>query len=140
MNRAIGHLNLVVVAAVLSACTTTSSVRVYPAVHGASATPATTWGDAPGRIVVQPGDTLYGIAARQHVPMADLAKWNGLVPPYTLHAGDHLRLVPPRVGEEPVAPARSAAPARTTKPAPRAASPASPRRGASVRFPRSSTR
>jgi lipoprotein NlpD len=45
--------------------------------------------------VVQPGDTLSGIARRYGVDMAALARANGLPPPYLIRVGQRLAL-PPR--------------------------------------------
>jgi lipoprotein NlpD len=42
--------------------------------------------------VVRAGDTLYGISRRYGLAVADVAAWNGLGPPYTLHVGQRLRL------------------------------------------------
>lgn len=49
----------------------------------------------PGQMVtVARGDTLYAIAFRNGVDMRDLARWNGLGPPYTIYPGQRLRLFP----------------------------------------------
>jgi lipoprotein NlpD len=45
--------------------------------------------------VVRAGDTLYGISRRYGLAVADVAAWNGLGPPYTLHVGQRLRLRAP---------------------------------------------
>lgn len=47
---------------------------------------------APGAYVVQPGDTVYGIAQRNGISTRSLIDWNGLRPPYTLLVGQSLRL------------------------------------------------
>lgn len=44
---------------------------------------------------VQKGETLFGIAARYDVAVADLAVWNGLAAPYTIKPGQILRVVAP---------------------------------------------
>ncbi|BCX81944.1 lipoprotein NlpD [Methylomarinovum caldicuralii] len=43
---------------------------------------------------VHPGDTLYSIARRSGRDYHDLARWNGISPPYTIYPGQLLRLVP----------------------------------------------
>jgi murein DD-endopeptidase MepM/ murein hydrolase activator NlpD len=46
--------------------------------------------------VVQPGETLMGIAIRSNVPRVLIAEANGLAPPYTIRAGQTLKI--PRTG------------------------------------------
>jgi membrane-bound lytic murein transglycosylase D len=46
---------------------------------------------------VQPGDTLWTIAQRFDTTVPALATLNDIPPPYTLHAGQHLRLPQPSV-------------------------------------------
>lgn len=78
--------------------------------------------------VVQPGDTLYSIAWESGRDFRELARWNGIPPPYVIHPGQRLRLYPPSGAES--AP-RPSPPARTEvrkapvpdKPAPRAPAP-----------------
>jgi len=54
------------------------------------------YGPAPqGYYRILPGDTLSTVAARQHLAMDNLARWNGLEPPYGIRAGKLLRLEPP---------------------------------------------
>lgn len=84
----------------------------------------------PGQeVTVQRGDTLYAIAFRNGVDMRDLARWNGLGPPYTIYPGQRLRLfpaggttaargttpgrVPPTVVKPPAPAAPAATPARS---------------------------
>jgi lipoprotein NlpD len=45
-------------------------------------------------VTVRRGDTLYAIAFRSGVDMRDLARWNGLSPPYTIYPDQRLRLFP----------------------------------------------
>ncbi|MDA8421381.1 MAG: peptidoglycan DD-metalloendopeptidase family protein [Pseudomonadota bacterium] len=45
---------------------------------------------------VLPGDTLYSIAWANGRDYRELAQWNGIAPPYTIHPGERLRLFPPR--------------------------------------------
>ncbi|HET7570042.1 MAG TPA: peptidoglycan DD-metalloendopeptidase family protein [Gammaproteobacteria bacterium] len=42
--------------------------------------------------VVQPGDTLYSVAWHFDVNYRDLAQWNHIPPPYTIHPGERLVL------------------------------------------------
>ncbi|HEY4555405.1 MAG TPA: LysM peptidoglycan-binding domain-containing protein, partial [Lysobacter sp.] len=57
----------------------------------ASADPSRATAPSAGRpgatTVVQRGDTLYSIATRNGIPLADLARWNGIQPPYTIYPG-----------------------------------------------------
>jgi murein DD-endopeptidase MepM/ murein hydrolase activator NlpD len=53
--------------------------------------------DRPESVVVQPGETLYGIARRWQVPVRTLIEANNLQPPYALHAGTRLALPQLRV-------------------------------------------
>ena len=66
-------------------------------------------------VLVQRGDTLYGIAFRNGIDVRDLAAWNRLAPPYTIYPGQRLYLYP-RGGA-------SATTARTGAPASRPAAP-----------------
>jgi lipoprotein NlpD len=49
----------------------------------------------PEEYVVQQGDTLYSIAWRNDLDFRELAAWNGIRPPYTIHPGQVLLLEPP---------------------------------------------
>ena len=46
------------------------------------------------RYTIQPGDTLYGVAGRYSLSPSDLAKWNGIKPPYRLKVGEVIYLHP----------------------------------------------
>lgn len=48
---------------------------------------------------IKTGDTLSEVAERLRLSFADLARWNGLNPPYKIVAGRLLRIVPPGAGE-----------------------------------------
>lgn len=74
---------LVVLVLLLAACGKSTVVRT-------PGSPA----PAGGSVVVERGDTLYAIARRHGVAVADLARWNGLQPPYTIYPGQRLRLGP----------------------------------------------
>lgn len=50
--------------------------------------------------VVQKGETVYRIATTHGITPLDLALWNNIPPPYTIHPGQRLRLYP---GAAPVA-------------------------------------
>ncbi len=43
---------------------------------------------------VRDGDTLYAIAWRYGRDFRDLARWNGIAPPYTIYPGQRIRLTP----------------------------------------------
>lgn len=49
----------------------------------------------PGYHAVQRGETLYSIAWRFDLNYRNLARWNGLSPPYTIYPGQRLRMSPP---------------------------------------------
>ncbi len=54
------------------------------------------YGPAPkGYYRIRRGDTLSEIAQRKRVRMRTLASWNGLRPPYSIYAGNLLRVEPP---------------------------------------------
>ena len=52
---------------------------------------------------VTPGDTLYSIAWRFDLDFRTLARLNALVAPYTIFAGQQVRLVSSRVAIRPIA-------------------------------------
>lgn len=45
--------------------------------------------------VVQKGETLYSISFRHGRDFEKVAQWNGIDPPYTIRAGQRIRIVPP---------------------------------------------
>lgn len=47
-----------------------------------------------GSYTVKPGDTLFGISFRAGLNYRDVAAWNGIEEPYTIRAGQKLRLSP----------------------------------------------
>ena len=81
--------------------------------------------EQPVDYVVQRGDTLYYVAWRFARDWSDIARYNALTPPYTIHAGQRLRLTPPprAATPAPVQPSKpaTAAPARPTPERPAAA-------------------
>ncbi len=48
-----------------------------------------------GHYRVKPGDTLYSIAWRYGQQFQDVAAWNNIQPPYLIHEGEWIRVVPP---------------------------------------------
>ena len=48
-----------------------------------------------GQYVVQPGDTLMGLAGMWGIPWQELAAYNGLQPPYVLYSGQFLKIPSP---------------------------------------------
>lgn len=83
-------------------------------------------GSAPGTYVVQRDETLYRIATRNGLDWRDVARRNGIGPPYLIYPGQRLRLTGatplasrPAPGSSASAPARAPTPAPT--PPPRAA-------------------
>ena len=98
-------------AALISALTACAKVRVMHEYHDGPVPHS----NLPGVVVVQSGATLYGLAARNGMKVSDLAAWNGLTPPYTVFAGQSLKLAPPAA----IAAARAPAlPAVATSPKP----------------------
>ncbi len=68
-----------------------------------------------GYHVVQPGDTLFGIARHYGLSVGNIASWNGFQPPYPpLSLGQKLRVSPPEGGS--VVPTPYSPPPRTVKP------------------------
>jgi len=86
-------LMLAVIVVVLAAC---GKSRVYrEAGAGRVPPPAGKSVARPGKTVtVQRGDSLYRLAANHGVSPWDLAAWNGISAPYTIHPGQRLQLYP----------------------------------------------
>lgn len=79
----------------LAGCASTTVVR-SPSASRAPLSTAPSRLPASGRTVtVRKGDTLYRIAKAQGVSALDLAMWNRIAPPYTIHPGQTLRLSAP---------------------------------------------
>lgn len=70
---------------------------------------------ADGNYVVQPGDTLFSIAAAFGRDVTDLARWNNLDDPGRIRVGQTVRVAPPLVESASVLPVAPTSPA-TTKP------------------------
>jgi lipoprotein NlpD len=87
---------LVLVALLLAGC---AEVRVAPVEERSIPVEAPRHAAPPARAgaghVVASGDTLYGIAFRHGLDYRQLAAWNAIAPPYTIRAGQRLRLTPP---------------------------------------------
>lgn len=130
---------LVLCALLLAACGRSTVVRRehpgrsdYPPTRTVHRTSTST-----SSVIVRRGDTVYGIAFRAGIDFRDLARWNGIAPPYTIYPGQRLQLrgravnppsavtqAPPRVASE-VRPSRPAP--RPPAPAPSNAPPTAPR-------------
>ncbi len=62
---------------------------------GSGSGPATSSRAKPGAtVVVKRGDNLYRIATDNGITLRDLAAWNGIPSPYTIHPGQRIRLYP----------------------------------------------
>ena len=99
----------------LAGCAKSTVVR-SPSASRAPVSSAPSRPPASGRTVtVRKGDTLYRIAKAQGVSALDLAMWNRIAPPYTIHPGQTLRLSAPEAAK----PARPDPPqqAGTSRPA-----------------------
>jgi lipoprotein NlpD len=90
-----------VVLALLAACGRSHVIRTPGAHARSSARPPA--GERPVRVsqpkygaiaVVQRGQTVYRIATENGITALDLAIWNDIPPPYTIHPGQRLRLYP----------------------------------------------
>lgn len=88
---------LALLAVMLAACGKATVVRPSNgAVSGKNAAQPRASVAKPGATVtVQRGDTLYAISRRTGIAAQDLAAWNGLSSPNTIHPGQTLRLYPP---------------------------------------------
>jgi len=64
---------------------------------------------------VKGGDTLHAISFRTGISYQNLAKWNGISPPYRIYVGDVLNLRASAAPKQPIAATK--APARPTQPA-----------------------
>lgn len=111
-------------ALMLAACSTT--VVREPS---SSSAPRTSQAKPGATVRVQRGDTLYGIASRNGIAVADLASWNGIAPPYTIYSGQVLRLYPTSgrtAGKPTPRPATTPPPRTAPPPAPVTRPPATP--------------
>ncbi|MBX3711957.1 MAG: peptidoglycan DD-metalloendopeptidase family protein [Lysobacter sp.] len=107
-------------ALLLAGCAKTTVVR-SPSASRSPPTPAATPRPATGATAtVRKGDTLYRIAKEHGVSALDLAMWNRIAPPYTIHPGQVLRLSAPPTAQA----ATSTRPAAGTPAAPASGKPA----------------
>lgn len=106
-------------ALIVAGCASSPAPVVDRSIGGSrvAAAPASVAAARPGSYVVQPGDTLYSIAFRHGFDYRDVARWNGIDAPYTIHPGQTLRLTAPAEGRvarvSPAPPARPPAVAAT---------------------------
>jgi lipoprotein NlpD len=124
----LARLSVGVLACLLAAsCGSTRVVRAPAAGHATTRVSTPHYG---ATATVRPGDTLYRIAVGNGISPLDLAMWNSVSPPYTIHPGQRLRLYPPsgRAMARPVVvPApRSRAPSGSVGPAAVPATPVAP--------------
>ena len=113
-----------VLAVLLSSCGTARVVR-NPGPGHSNARPVRVSAPKYGATaVVRRGETLYRIATSNGISALDLAMWNDIPPPYTIHPGQRLRLYPstrpkrPRPIVSTPTPTRPAAGVRPTPTAP----------------------
>lgn len=143
------RLSLILAAPMLLAACTTARVVEYPSSRAPSGPPRSTAApmspasQAPTVVSatqkistpkygatyeVKKGDTVYHIATTNGITPLDLALWNNIPPPYTIHPGQRVRLYP-RNGKSPPPPPGTTAvvvPApRPTTPSPSSSAPTS---------------
>lgn len=89
-----GTLHLVFLVLFALTCTQLLSACGAPVRARADSTekPRVREGHRPAAYKVRSGDTLYSIAWRYGLDYHVLAKWNGIKPPYTIYAGQTIRL------------------------------------------------
>ena len=91
--RTIGGAAAVALAVAIAGCGSSHVVR-GPG-KGASGSPVKVSTPRYGAThVVQRGETVYRIATTNGITALDLALWNSIPPPYTIHPGQRLRLYP----------------------------------------------
>ena len=95
-------------ALLLAGCAKTTVVRSPSASRSSTSTTSPRPVPTAGKLVtVRKGDTLYKIASANGVSALDIAMWNRIAPPYTIHPGQTLRLSAPDAPSQ-----ASASPAR----------------------------
>src|SRR5690606_29051477 len=106
---------MVAAALVLAGCA--SSRVVSRTASGSVRGPVAVSTPKPGVVVtVQRGQNLYRIATDNGITLRDLAAWNGIRSPYTIHPGQRLRLYPGGGGNPTVRNPPPRKPAPTTGP------------------------
>ncbi len=112
MARRLGWIAMLVVLAAVAGCGRSHVVREGGKAHARAA-------ESPVRVsqpkygataVVQRGQSVYRIATENGITALDLALWNAIPPPYTIHPGQRLRLYP---GGQGVVATRPASPPKT---------------------------
>lgn len=121
-----------------------SVVKREPVSAGAQRTQKTPADAARGTHVVVRGDTLYAIAFRHGLDYRELARFNGISPPYTIYPGQRLNLsaaaplrgaAPASGGPRGSAPAAGAQASTPASSSPTAATTPAPARGSAVAAP-----
>ena len=114
-------IGLLVAVALLAGCATPSRAPVLD-----RSEPVSKPVPHSGEYTVKPKDSLYAIAWKYGLDYRDIARWNGIAPPYTIHPGQKLRLygtkreapkAPSRVSTRPVPNPAKAIPAPISEPA-----------------------
>lgn len=128
MNPTVRLLCLLLAVAVLVGCGRSTVVR-----RDRDGRPLSTQPISASSVVVQRGDTLYGIAFRAGQDYRDVARWNGIRPPYTIYPGQRLHLRGPAIvtrstrrSPPPVVSARPRPPAPAPATRPSSSPPAAP--------------
>ncbi len=94
MNALVLGMVLLLSTELLASCGT-ARVLSEPGIHHVMSSPARVSAPRYGETaVVQRGETLYHIATGHGISALDLAMWNAVPPPYTIHPGQRLRLYP----------------------------------------------
>lgn len=97
----------------------------------------------PGFHTIRHGDTLYSIAFQYGYDYREVARWNGIRPPYHIYPGQRIRLTPPAAAAPPSRPPKAAAARPAPRPAPspratprgpKAAAPRPPAAGRGIRW------
>lgn len=87
MSKSLRLLCVLLALAVLASCGRSTVVR-----RDRDGRPISTQPISASSVQVQRGDTLYGIAFRAGQDYRDVARWNGIRPPYTIYPGQRLQL------------------------------------------------
>jgi lipoprotein NlpD len=98
----------------LAGCASTRVLHGPPAHRPAARVSTPRYG---ATAVVHRGDTVYRIATGNGISPLDLAMWNSIAPPYTIHPGQRLRLYP-SADSRPPAPSSVPSASSAERPAP----------------------